>query len=123
MSTQVNVRELGALIRAKRGTLGLRATAKEVGEVSASTLSRIEQGKVPDLDTFMKICKWLDVSPEKFMPNDSRGLKEERQSNNTPQIIAAQFRADQTLDPATADALTKLIQMAYENAKKAKTGK
>ena len=58
---------LAAMVIAKRDGRGLRATATEIGGVSASTLSRIEQGKIPDLDTFLRLCRWLDVSADEFM--------------------------------------------------------
>lgn len=64
--SQVNLAKLSATLRTKRGDKGLRAVAEEIGGVSASTLSRIEQGNVPDLDTFMKICRWLGVPPDEF---------------------------------------------------------
>ena len=41
----------------------LRETGAQIG-VSAATLSRIERGEKPDIDTFMRICKWLGA--EKF---------------------------------------------------------
>lgn len=37
--------------------LSLREAAKEMG-ISHSTLSRIENGGKPDVDTFFVICKW-----------------------------------------------------------------
>lgn len=39
-----------------------RLTFDEVSKqsgVSASTLCRLERGTVPDMDTFVKICRWL----------------------------------------------------------------
>jgi len=50
MAGDINVRELAALVRSKRGLRGLRATAQEIG-ISAATLSRVEQAKTPDLET------------------------------------------------------------------------
>ena len=41
----------------------LRETGAQIG-VSAATLSRIERGAKPDIDTFMRICKWMGT--EKF---------------------------------------------------------
>jgi hypothetical protein len=42
---------------------------------------------------------------------------------DTPKLIAAHLRADRTLDPATADALAKTIQLAYDAATKGKFDK
>ena len=66
MST-INSDLLASMIKSKRKTLGLRATASEIGGVSAATLSRIEQGKIPDVETFIKICRWLGEPTDKFI--------------------------------------------------------
>lgn len=39
--------------------LSLREMGSLIG-VSAATLQRVESGKKPDIDTFMKICKWAN---------------------------------------------------------------
>lgn len=41
------------------GVNSLRKIAEEVG-VSAATLSRVQRGKMPDLESFGKICKWME---------------------------------------------------------------
>lgn len=109
MNSEINIRDLAAAIRVRRGKRGLRAIADEIGDVSASTLSRIEQGKLPDLDTFMRICRWLGEPPERF----TIGVDSSAETT-TPQIIAAHLRADRTLDPKTAEALITMIQLAYK---------
>ena len=40
----------------------LRDVSSDIG-ISHSTLSRVLKGKTPDLHTFVKIFKWLDISP------------------------------------------------------------
>ncbi len=122
MSSQINVQQLSALIKAKKGNRGLRTIANEIGGVSASTLSRIEQGKLPDLDTFMLICKWLKVSPENFMSTESKELLSSNKNPTTPEIIMAHLRTDRTLDPETVDALSKMIQLAYDAVKNGNLG-
>lgn len=118
MDIEVNIRELAAHVRAKRGTRGLRAVAQEIGGVSASTLSRVEQGKVPDLDTFARLCRWLGVSPNQFMPTmpapTEGGALAAPPGLSTPEVISAHLRADRTLTPETADALATMIRLAYE---------
>ena len=109
MASEIDIRELATMIKNKRGRRGLREVANEIGDVSASTLSRIEQGKIPDLDTFIKLCKWLDVSTDHFTKNGENVAVKE----STPQVITAHLRADRTLDPHTAEALVTMIEMAY----------
>lgn len=121
MSNEIDIQELARMIRTKRGKRGLRAVAEEieqeVGEVSASTLSRVEQGKIPDLDTFIKLCKWLGVSADHFTKEGQP--KEE----SAPEIITAHLRADRTLDPQTAEALVTMIEMAYNAVDRGELGK
>ena len=57
--------ELGKLLARRRGNMGVRAAAKEIG-ISPSTLSRIEKGHVPDVNTLKKICNWIGEETSKF---------------------------------------------------------
>ena len=43
----------------------LRKAAKEI-KISAATLNRAENGKVSELMTYAKICKWMNCSLDKF---------------------------------------------------------
>ena len=119
MAPTINIRELAAMLRARRGQRGLRAVAQEIGGISASTLSRVEQGKIPDLDTFLRLCRWLGVSPEQFTTDKEEQMQ--ATSSSAPpdpdmrrDIITAHLRADRTLDPETAEALVTMIRLAYE---------
>jgi transcriptional regulator with XRE-family HTH domain len=110
MST-IDIDKFSQLVKSKRGNKNLRKTAEEIGEISISTLSRIEQGKIPDLKSYLKICKWLKVSPNEFMQQiDSVEMSHK-------EIIYFHLRADQSLDPDVSDALTKMIDLAYSKSK------
>lgn len=39
---------------------------KEIG-ISKATLSRVEREKLPDVETFGKICIWLKVDANKYL--------------------------------------------------------
>ena len=94
--TLVNTEELGRAIRRKREGLGLslRDVADETS-VSASTLSRIENGTgKPDADNIARLTSWLDVPMERILGRqgaDSDGEKAvvyfARES--TPEIVEA----------------------------------
>lgn len=108
---------LAALTRSQRGSRGLREVAKEIGDVSPSTLSRIENGKMPDMETFLLLCDWLEVPPAALIKR-----REEDQvpvsDLDTPEVLAIQLRADKNLDPATANALAALVKAAYRDLAK-----
>ena len=113
MALQIDIDKLSYMIKSKRGEKGLRTIAKEIG-VSASTLSRVEQKKLPDIDTFIELCKWLDISPE-FVTKKS-DIKSKSPSNKD--VIVAHLRADRTLSQETQDALVEMINLAYIANKK-----
>ena len=118
--TLVNTEELGRAIRRKRESLGL--SLRDVADdttVSASTLSRIENGTgKPDADNIARLTKWLDVPMERILGgagDDSDAAKPivyfARES--TPEIVEAHLRADRNLTPETATALSELFRVAY----------
>ena len=109
MNTYLDVEKLASLVKKKRGSRGLRDTSKEIGSVSPSTLSRVEGGKMPDMETFTALCDWLQVPPsELFKTAEDKSLE-------TPDMISIQLRADKNLDPAIANALASLVKAAYKD--------
>jgi predicted transcriptional regulator len=46
--------------------VSMQVCSKQIG-ISTPTLSRIENGSMPDLITFFKITKWLDKPSEKYI--------------------------------------------------------
>lgn len=54
-----NAKRFGMHVASHRRGFGLslRDAAKELG-FSAATLSRVERGEKPEIDTFVKICQW-----------------------------------------------------------------
>jgi transcriptional regulator with XRE-family HTH domain len=104
------IEELGRLVVAKRGSRGVRAAAADVG-ISSATLSRVENGHMPDLETFAKICKWLNRDPREFLGFD----REEA----APRQAVVQFKKDRTVSRQTAIALGELI-LAAQNAIRAR---
>lgn len=109
MQSTLNTDLLAGMLKSKRASKGLRAIAVEIGNVSAATLSRIEQGKIPDVDTFISICKWLSVSTDTFIKNDIPS----NPITNKEQVVA-HLRAEKELSHETVNMLIKMIDMAYE---------
>lgn len=99
---EIPIQELGRLIVTRRGSKGVRAAAAEVG-VGAATLSRVENGQMPDLQTFAKICKWLELDPGDFL-----GLRPASESKSA----VVHFRKRRTVSPDTAASLAELILAA-----------
>lgn len=92
----MKIDDLSQLVLRKRGSMGIRAAAKEI-EISPTTLSRIERGHIPDLATLNKVCEWLGADAAKF--TGIGGLQ-----------IA--FKKKTAVSSATAKSLANLIELA-----------
>src|SRR2546421_9373609 len=116
----VNTIELGRAIRRKREEMGLslRDVADETN-VSASTLSRIENGTgKPDADNIARLTAWLNMPMERVMSgraDDSDGTKAVIYfpQEATPDVVEAHLRAARNLTAETAKALSELFRVAY----------
>ncbi len=81
---------------------------KEVSEqsgVSQPTLSRMSQGKRPDVDGLALLLAWSGLDATLFLPGYS-----------APEPLAqitANLRADRKLSPKSVEALEQIIRVAY----------
>ncbi|HSD45822.1 MAG TPA: helix-turn-helix transcriptional regulator [Pyrinomonadaceae bacterium] len=118
--TLVNTEELGRAVRRRREELGL--SLRDVADktsVSASTLSRIENGTgKPDADNIARLTAWLEVPVERILntrstQDDSSQAVVYYPQEPVPEIVEAHLRADRNLTPETAAALSELFRVAY----------
>lgn len=115
----INTAELGRAIKRRREELGLSLRdVADVTEVSASTLSRIENGTgKPDADNIARLTSWLDMPIDRVM---NRNAEDDVEAvvyyphEATPEIVEAHLRADKNLTPETAKALSELFRVAYK---------
>ncbi len=116
----INTIELGRAIKRRREELGM--SLRDVADataVSASTLSRIENGTgKPDADNIARLTGWLDMPIDRVM-NKHQSDRENVEAivyyphEATPEIVEAHLRADKNLTPETAKALSELFRVAY----------
>ncbi|MEH2460920.1 helix-turn-helix domain-containing protein [Nostoc sp.] len=113
MTIYLNIECLASLVRKKRGSRGLREVTAEIantgGSVSPSTLLRVESGRMPDMETFLALCNWLEVPPARLFRTT------EEISIDTPESIAILLQSDKNLEPAIANALALLVKAAYRD--------
>src|SRR2546427_2711449 len=118
--TLVNTEELGRAIRRRRDEL--RLSLRDVADktsVSASTLSRIENGTgKPDADNIARLTSWLNMPMERVLSgrhpdSDEAPAVIYYPHESTPEIVEAHLRADRNLTPETANALSELFRVAY----------
>jgi predicted transcriptional regulator len=86
----------------------------EQAEVPASTLTRMSQGRKPDVDSLACLCQWSGLKVEDF----TRGMVKKRESVESLAQLTAHLRADPKLSKEGATALEALIKAAYLQFKK-----
>jgi DNA-binding Xre family transcriptional regulator len=111
----LSLSNLGTMVRKKRGNAKLRDTAQVIG-ISPATLMRVESGRIPDIETFGKICRWLEVDPGSFLGFKSETSVQRAQKAATlPLFVSAHLRADQTPKSETVHSLAKMILLAAQS--------
>ena len=118
----INTGELGRAIKRRREELGLSLRdVADVTNVSASTLSRIENGTgKPDADNIARLTGWLDMPIDRVMTKSASEVEAVvyYPHEATPEIVEAHLRADKKLTPETAKALSELFRVAYKQFSK-----
>lgn len=109
---RLDLTQLGAMLRERRGKLSLRQAAAEAG-VSFSTFTRIEAGAQPDLTSFTLLCGWLGVSPGQFfMPVALREVAPIDEA-------IAHLASDPRLEPDAAGKIADMLRNMYDALAKA----
>jgi len=103
---------LGRLVRDKRGQKKIRETAKEIG-IGTATLMRIENGRIPDVETFGKVCKWLNIDPGSFLGFESQATSQGTAESGFT-LVSAHFRADRNPQPLTVQAIAQMVMLAMK---------
>lgn len=90
-------------VREKRDTQSLRDLATEL-QISTATLSRVENGKLPDLYNFGILVEWLGDDPKVYFYADQEDVDDP---------IMGQLRAAQNISAETAGAFMEVIRATY----------
>ena len=101
-----------AALDAARVSRGLhwKTIASETG-VSASTLTRMSQGRRPDVDSFAALASWAGLDPDDFF----LAISADDQPRPQPLAeISVLLRRDPNLSSAAATALDELVKVTYE---------
>lgn len=89
-----------------------KKTWKQVGEesgISASTFTRMAQGKRPDVDSLAKMVNWSGLDPNDYVVTPG-----EKPSAEPLAVISTLLKGDKNLTPESAAALDKVIRAAYK---------
>lgn len=79
-------------------------------DVSPSVLTRLAQGRRPDLDTYLAMVGWLGVNADSFVETDKPTQQE---AQETVAVISTYLRADRALKPESAQAIESIVRTAY----------
>ncbi len=122
MTSYIDFARLSKLVKAKRGDRGLREIAEEIGDISPSTLSRIEGERVDDVatSTLLRICDWLDLATSEIIKDAGEGPAPEI---DLPSFIDLELRPKKDLDPTMAKMLSEMFKAAYREAQNSSLGK
>lgn len=112
MPPQLDVSALIAALNAEREARGIswRQLAKEAG-VSPSSLTRMQQGKLPDVNTFTALTHWLRLPAEQFVAG-AQGV--EPAAPHTLAVLSTLLRGKREMNPEALEALEKLVQAAFK---------
>jgi transcriptional regulator with XRE-family HTH domain len=99
-------RALESTVQAKR----LRwKDVSELTGISASTLSRMSQGKGPDSASLAALAAWSGLNPADFVRSSNAPTEAEPLAR-----VTALLRHDPRLSPDAADMLDRMVRSAYE---------
>lgn len=90
-----------------------KVVAAEAG-VSASTLTRIGQGRRPDVDSFAALAMWASLDLDSFFRHPSE------EGSSSLSEISLLLRRDPNLSPEAATALDELVRATYERLQQAR---
>lgn len=105
-----NLRNIGPLLLEKRRGRGIREVAREIG-ISPATLSRVENGRVPNVEAFRKICDWLQMDMAEILGTK---MKNNNKSSGNQNTISVHLRAEKMQTPEVARALADMILKAQD---------
>jgi transcriptional regulator with XRE-family HTH domain len=88
--------------------LNWKQVAEQSG-VSASTLTRMAQGKRPDVDGLAALAAWSGVEVDAYVRSSQEKPKPEPLAQ-----ISTYLRSDKNLSPEAATALDELVKATYE---------
>jgi len=103
--TKPSLNNLGEIIIKKRNVegTGVRAAAKEIG-ISSATLSRVENGYLPDLKNFSLICDWLEGNPDQIL-----GFQSPEKTKMSKMRAQVHYKKKSTSSVEMVEALSQVI--------------
>jgi transcriptional regulator with XRE-family HTH domain len=83
--------------------------------ISASTLTRMAQGKRPDVDSLAALAAWSGLNTDDFVRSSHK-----RKAPEPLALISTHLRSDKNLSSESAAALDEIIRVAYDRLRNEK---
>jgi len=112
----VDVRDLGELLRKRRSAakLTLRDVEAQLDHaLTASSLSRLENGATADSNHVPVLARWLGIPLELVAWPGHASVP--TPGVDTPTVIEVHLRADKNLPPGAGEALAKMFRRLYQD--------
>lgn len=106
----------GALDRERQERGLLWKDVAKLAKISPSTLTRLAQGKRPDVDSLAALVDWAGLRADDFVVR-----VHSRPDAEPVALISTYLRADPQLDERAADAITKVVAATYDALAEKKT--
>jgi transcriptional regulator with XRE-family HTH domain len=87
-------------------------------KVSPSTLTRLGQGKRPDVDSLAALCAWANLDADDYMKGSAN-----KGESETLAVIGTYLRSDKNLSAQSAKMLEQLVRTTYETLRSDKPQK
>jgi transcriptional regulator with XRE-family HTH domain len=94
--------------------LNWKQVASEAG-ISASTLTRLGQGKRPDVDSLAALCAWAGLDADAYR----KGVEKKAEAEPLT-VIATYLRSDRNLSEQSAKMMEQLVRSTYETLREDK---
>lgn len=120
MASTIPLDELGMELKRYRTerNLSLRDVKEETG-VSPSTLSRMENGKIPESKRVIeKVATWLGVTVETGKPEAGRRERRDEMRRTMEVYLRAEKNLSEDVARAIADAAESVMEYEARNAKR-----
>lgn len=121
MNQAVDLGRLVGALEARINAEGLswRKAAAQI-DVSPALLSRLRNGLSPDLSSYAKIVRWLDMSADDFLTEPAQSVREDGAPVELESEVSALLRARKDLSELDKKLLEELIRAALTHVRGAK---
>lgn len=113
MTSKFDIDAFYSVLESRKAQEGVswRKLAHDLELTDHTVFTRMSRGQVPDMNTLLRLSRWVDVPLETF---DVSRLEDDPQKPQTLSAIYGYLRADKALSPESADAINAVLVAAYE---------